>query len=93
MALQNVSVNLQYCMVLEPKRVLCESDGLLITYYLIISLNTAGKYESYLGGMIQTGIKPEAFPVQGSIYQRITEFHIISNMFICTSSPFASVPL
>jgi len=60
--------NIQYSVLLEPKRVQCESNGLLITYYLIISLNTAGKCESYLGGMIQTRIKPEAFPVQESIY-------------------------
>ena len=67
-------------MVLEPKRVQCDSDGFLITYYFIISLNTAGKCMSYLGGMIQTRIKPEAFPVQESIYKGIAEFHIISNI-------------
>jgi hypothetical protein len=80
MALQNVSVNLQYCVMLETKRVQCESDGLLLTYYLIISLNTAGKCESYLGWMIQTRMKPEAFPAQESVYQGIAVFHIISNI-------------
>jgi hypothetical protein len=79
-ALQNVSVHIQYCMVLKPKRVQCESDGLFITYYPIISLKTAGKYVSYLGGMIQTRIKPEAFPVQDNIYQVIGMFRIISNI-------------
>jgi len=79
-ALQIVSVNLQYSVVLEPKRVQCESDGLLITYYLIVSLNTAGKCMSCLEGMIQTRIQPEAFPVQESVYQDIAEFHIISNI-------------
>jgi len=35
---------------------------------------------SYLGGMIQTRIKLEAFPVQESIYQGVAQFHIISNI-------------
>jgi hypothetical protein len=80
MALKNVIVNLQYCVVLETKRVQCESDGLLLTYYLNVFLSTAGKCESYLGRMIQTRIQPEAFPVQERVYQGIAEFRIISDM-------------